>query len=133
MANDRQRAWVERALGVRLSTGDAPAGKIDLDIALQAWQTARAGVVTQLRGLSKEIEATGDPESVPAIILVQAIVKNLTLKPSTPRSIDELERYLTTDSIIDEAEGPNGLGIDVAIKAPLLPILRTLRASMPAQ
>lgn len=133
MANDRQRAWVGRVLGLQFSREEAPPGNIDLDIALQAWQTARTGVVTQLRGLSKEIDATGDPESVPAIILLQAIIKNLTPKPSTLRSVDELERYLTTDSIIEEAEGPNGLGIDVAIKAPLLPVLKTLRESMPRQ
>lgn len=125
MSDVQKREWVARVLGVRFAPDRPP-----LKDALAAWQDARSVVVAQLRALSRAIDSAGDPEGVQAIILVQAIMKNLAAAPANRRAVDELTRYLTTDDIIGEAEGRNGFGIDVTIRAPLLPALARLRQSM---
>ncbi len=87
-------------------------------------------MVSQLRRLKAAITASKDPESAPAIILVDAIVKNLTPEPGSMNAVKELERYVGTDDIIEVAESPNGFGIPVAIRSTLLPALGSLRRSL---
>jgi hypothetical protein len=43
--------------------------------------------------------------------------------PATPQQMAELEQYLKTDSVITDAEAPNGFGIKIDIRAPLLDAL----------
>jgi hypothetical protein len=64
-----------------------------------------------------------------AVILLRAIAANLTEEPSTPQQLAELRRYLETDDVIEEAEEPNGFGIEVSLRAPLLEALSALESA----
>lgn len=100
--------------------------------ALKAWQDARATAIDALRRLDGAIRAAEDPEADKASILLQAIIKNLSPAPTDARAVAELERYLKTDDIITEAEMPNGFGIEVTLRAPLLAALAGLRETVTA-
>lgn len=117
--------WVARVLGVTFPGGGAGS-------ALAGWQQARGEAVAQLRKLGRAIRANDDPEAQPAIVLIEAIVKNLTVAPADRRAVAELVRYLKTDDIIGEAESKNGFGIDVSLREPLLRALAPLQAALPA-
>lgn len=108
----------------------APAG--GLDTALEQWTNARGKVINDLKALEKAIRDMKDPEGDEAIILVKAIQANLTSRPETAKAVQELERYISTDEIITEAEEPNGFGLKIAIRGPLLPALAALRSALPA-
>ena len=125
MADAKQNAWMERVLGVAFGSDSGGSG------ALAGWQRARADAVAQLRKLGRAIEAVDDPEAKPAIILIEAIVKNLTPQPSNRRAVAELNRYLSTDDIITEAEMPNGFGMKVVLREPLLRALVPLASELP--
>jgi hypothetical protein len=73
------------------------------------------------------IHRMADPEGDAAIILVRSIAANLTEKPTTASQIQELQHYLETDEVIEDAEAPNGFGIQVRIRQPLLASLAGLR------
>jgi hypothetical protein len=85
-----------------------------------------------LHALGSAIAASKDPEARDAIILIKAIGANLTESPTTLNSINELERYLVTDDIIDDAEEENGFGIDVRIRETLLPVLSDMKQEVSA-
>jgi len=122
-------------LGLKPPTGWVAEGGGDADSrgdALAAWTAERAKVVAALKLLEMSIRRMRDPEGDAAIILVKAIAANLTPAPSTVQAVAELERYLNTDDIIGEAEEPNGFGIDIRIRDPLLPALAALRSTMAA-
>ena len=124
-------AWVQRVLGVEVKrTGNGASSAHDK--AMQNWTSARKVVLASLSSLEKFIRAMNDPLSNDAIILLKAISANLTAVPETPRQIDELKRYLQTDSIIDDAEIPNGFGIDVEIREPLMSALLQIEQSVTA-
>ena len=125
MADAKKNEWMGRVLGVAFGA-DSGGGA-----ALAAWQHARADAVAQLRKLGRAIEAVNDPEASSAIILIEAIVKNLTSKPADRRAVAELNRYLSTDDIITEAERPNGFGMKVALREPLLRALVPLASELP--
>lgn len=98
--------------------------------AIPAWQAARASVVEQLKKLGTAIASTKDPEARHAIIMLQAIIKNLTPEPGSQQSVLELERYLTTDDIIDDVESPNPFGLPISVREPLLGALAPLKAEL---
>jgi hypothetical protein len=122
-----QHAWVQRVLGL-----DLPPAESGLIAAQVAWSRRREDVVTTLKGLETAIRKMNDPDGDEAIILVRAIAANLTPMPDSKSSIAELRRYLATDRIIGDAELPNGFGIRVQIRAPLLGALDALDTAMPA-
>jgi hypothetical protein len=95
--------------------------------AMANWQSARNRVVASLRELEGKIRAMADPESDGAIILVKSIQANLAGNPATPQQMAELEQYLKTDSVITDAEAPNGFGIKIDIRSPLLDALGKLK------
>ena len=95
--------------------------------ALADWQAARATAMTSLRALEAAVRGMDVPERDRAVILLRAIQANLTEAPTTPRQVAELQRYIETDDIIAEAEDPNGFGITVALRQPLLAALAALR------
>lgn len=107
---------------------EAPASPAQADT-LKDWQAVRTTVVEQLRKLGAAIVAAKDPEAKDAIILLQAVVKNLTPQPDTPQKVAELERYLQTDDVIAEAEAPNPFGVAIEIRTPLLAALQKLKAA----
>ncbi len=100
--------------------------------ALATWQAARASVVDQLKTLGTCIAATRDAEAKHAVIMLQAIIKNLTPEPGTEQSVLELERYLTTDDIIVDVESPNPFGVQISVRQPLLDALAPLKAELVA-
>ena len=66
----------------------------------------RRGGRELLQALEGHIRAMNDPDGDGAIILVKAIQANLTPRPETAEAVAELERYIETDQIITDAEGP---------------------------
>lgn len=110
----------------------AQASATNLEQALGGWTRARTAALAQLLALEKAIRGMNDPEGDAAIILVKAIQANLTARPATRQAVAELERYITTDDIIDEAQGPNGFGLTVELRRPLLAALTGLRSALPA-
>jgi hypothetical protein len=90
-------------------------------------------VIDNLKLLEGHIRAMHDPDGDAAIILVKAIQANLSPRPATAQAVAQLERYISTDQIITEAEGPNGFGIKIVIRSVLLPALASIRAALPAQ
>ena len=108
------------------SNGDA------LGKAMAGWVRARAGVVASLDELSAAINGMEHSRAAEAVVMLRAIRANLTPKPDTLKSVNSLERYIETDSIIDEAEAANGFGIDIDIKDPLLEALAKLKPLVPA-
>lgn len=121
-----------KRLAALLASPVASADPGALDQALGAWTKARIAVLAQLLALEKAIRGMKDPEGDAAIILVKAIQANLTARPDTRQAVVELERYISTDDIIDEAQGPNGFGLTVEIRTPLLTALSQVRAALPA-
>jgi len=118
MATSEQKTWVERAFGIALSAANP---------GLVVWRQERAAANTRLRSLATAIGGSGDPEARDAIILLQAIIKNLTAEPTSAAQVAELKRWLETDDILEDAEAPNPFGIEVAVRAPLLAALAGLR------
>jgi hypothetical protein len=132
---DQKRVWLARVLGVRLGAERDPrmdgppdngSPETNLEDAMADWRRARARVSSPLRRLSKAIAATGESDADRLVILLQAIIKNLSAEPACLSAVVELDRYLRTDDIIEDAETPNPFGIDVAIRAPLLEALAQL-------
>ncbi len=117
--DDPGAAWVARVLGVTVSPRA-------VSPALAGWQGARMQAITTLRALEAAIRTMEVPQRDPAIILVRAIAANLTESPVTVAQQAALRRYLETDDIIAEAEDPNGFGITVRLRAPLLAALAGL-------
>lgn len=100
--------------------------------ALEKWKAARSEVTQALHALAKAIIGAKDPEAKEAIILIKAIGANLTESPDTLQKVSELERYLVTDDIIEEAESENGFGIEVNIREPLMSVLEELKQELAA-
>ncbi len=112
--------------------GENTSGEVGSEqAALEGWQTARAAAIAQLQALGTAMKGFQHPKSTEAIILVKAIQANLTAKPDTPQKVTELEKYLTTDRIITDAEGKNGFGITVSLRKPLLDALGKLKPLLP--
>lgn len=118
--------WVRRVLAIELAppgSGQPEAGE-----GLAAWRQARSAAVTSLNALADAVGKLDIPEAPAAMILLRSVRANLTEAPTTPRQIAELRRYLQNDDVIDEAEHPNGFGITVSLRAPLLAALDGLAA-----
>ena len=122
-------AWILKVLGLDTNAG-ASGG--DLKAAQAGWAKSRGAVVGVLKELETAIRAMKDPLGDPAIVLVKSISANLTVVPETKQSINELRRYLETDSVIDDAELENGFGIDIKIRAPLTSALDALDRAIAA-
>jgi len=132
-----QLQFLELRLGVAIPpdflarAAEGSSSNDGLQTAQTRWQTARAAVQAQLKTLCDAIKAMKDPEADPAIILVRAIQANIVERIDSQKQVAELERYLQTDTIITEAEAPNGFGISIAIRNPLLSALGDLKRHLP--
>jgi hypothetical protein len=123
-----QNEWLQRVLGVGgpSSSSVSTATESDddqLQNALAGWTKVRTKAMGSLRALEGAIRGMNHPAGDKAIILVKAITANLTETPDTKNRIAELRKYLQTDRIIEEAEEPNGFGINVDLREPLLEAL----------
>jgi hypothetical protein len=114
------------------STQSKPGGD-SLKAALAGWTKARDVAVKSLTQLEKAIRGMNDPLGDSAIMLVRAIRANLTVTPDTENKVIELQNYLTTDPIIDDAELENGFGIDVQLRTPLLAALAAIDTALKPQ
>src|SRR5581483_6345971 len=103
-----QLQFLELRLGVAIPpdflarAAEGSSSNDGLKAAHARWQTARAAVQAQLKGLCDAIKAMKDPEADPAIILVRAIQANIVERLDSQQQVGELERYLQTDTIITE-------------------------------
>lgn len=127
MAGETEKAeWLQRVLGVaaaaRPTTGSSPG----LDQALAGWQAARGTAIGALKALEGAFRTIEHPARDKAIILLKAVQANLTAAPTTPQQIKELAAWLNTDDVITEAEMPNGFGLKVELRRPLLLALAAL-------
>ncbi len=94
---------------------------------LQQWAKVRGDAVTTLKGVAKEIADLKDPESAKAVIEISAVVKNLTVEPTTPQQIAELVRYIDKDDVVlDVSEFASD------IRTPLLKVLAQLHKAVSA-
>lgn len=127
-ANAEQQQWIARVLGIAaaVATQSRPGA------GLASWQREREAAIGRLRQLAAAIGGSGDAEARDAVVLVQAIIKNLTAKPDSRNMVTELERWLRTDDILEDAEAPNPFGIELDVREPLLRALAELRADLPA-
>ena len=129
-----KRTWVEKVLGVsfgaktdletdpKTDPGKAPNLK-----GMIIWTAARAKAIAALKEAEAAVRAFEDPDSNGAIVELRAIRANLTEKPETDQQIKELETYIGGDEVVADAEGDNGLGINLQLRQPLLAALATLR------
>jgi hypothetical protein len=123
--HDQKDAWIQRVLGIDVTAQKAAEnGQID---GLAAWQAARQIAIGSLKALESAYRGFDDPEVPQAIILLRAIQANLTETPATRQQVDQLRRYLEEDDIIEDAEEPNGFGVTVKLREPLLGALAQLR------
>ena len=130
MLDTSQGEWLRDVLGVDRSTGGGQGdGGDGTAKAMAGWRTAREAALGQLKSLEDAYRGMDEPEVDEAIILLRAIQANLTAEPATPQQVDELERYITADDLIAEAEEPNGFGFEVALRDPLLAALTELRTA----
>ena len=107
----------------------APAGTLKPSALpfLQAWAKVRGDAVTTLKGVAKEIAELKDPESAKAVVEISAVVKNLTVEPTSPQQIAELVRYIDKDDVVlDVSEFASD------IRTPLLKVLAQLHKAVSA-
>ncbi len=123
--------WVLAAFGIDPSSLPSATQPATAGDGATGWADARATVLQSLKSLENAIKAMKNPLGDKAIILVKSIAANLTAAPSTHEQVAELRRYLESDSVIGDAEAPNGFGIQVKIRAPLLASLATLEQGLP--
>ena len=114
------RAWLSQTFGVSLGGGGGGGG-------LEGWRSARTAALGQLVALETAFRGMDEPEVNEAIILLKAIQANLTEAPETAQQVDELRKYLETSDIIEEAEEPNGFGLTINLREPLLAALAQVR------
>jgi len=142
-----QVTWVERVLGVAISDGDhgreqdaeeAPPDfdttpvQMPAETGMEKWAKARGRAIALLSALETAFRDSDDPLSDKGIVLLRAIRANLTERPETPQQLIELVKYIADDDIITEAEVPNGFGITVELRKPLLTALASVRSDMKA-
>ncbi len=144
--NAEQLLWIERVLGVSVQDTDQVRGPKPEDgpppdfvdaqahqqslTGLARWQAARSQAITVLGVLEAAFRDMEDPLSDKGIIQLRAIRANLTERPETPQQLIELVRYIAEDSVVQEAEVPNGFGIAVSLRKPLLEALQSIRSEM---
>jgi len=94
---------------------------------LAGWKAARNASITSLKAVAGKIAAAKHASSAPAIIELQAVIKNLTAEPSTLQQVTELQKWLGDDEVVaDVCE----LAEDV--RTPLLASLKHLHDQLTA-
>lgn len=120
-----------RPAGATAAPPDGGAGAA-IGPGLAAWQKARSAALSQIKALQVHIGKMQHPRGNAALILLKSIQANLSARPDSPAQVAELRRYLQTDDILREAERPNGFGLTVALRQPLLAALDTLEQEVKA-
>lgn len=113
--------------GAAGKAGAAGASGASLEAPLQAWAKARQDAITALKEVAREIAEMKDPESGQAVVMISAVVKNLTAEPRTASQVAELVRYINGDDVVlDVSEWAND------IRTPLLKALSQLHRAVSA-
>ncbi len=84
------------------STGSASTNEDSTQDPLEDWKATRNWAIQSLKVVAQDIAAAKDPLSAAAIIKIKAVIANLTEAPSTPEQVNELDRYLSQDDVIDD-------------------------------
>lgn len=99
--------------------------------AREHWQAARSTAVASLRAVLARIDgAAGHAGANKAALRLRSVIKSLARDPASPAEVDELQRWLESDDVIEKVERPNGFGIAVLVRAPLLKALRELKPQL---
>ena len=121
-------------------TPTVAAGVSQQATAMAGWHSARTAAIAQLNALGKAImqmklsipmnenqKASFNKRRDGAIIQLRAIRANLTENPDTRQRAAALQRYLQTDSVVQDADTErNGFGIKIELRKPLLHALELL-------
>ncbi|RZL11200.1 MAG: hypothetical protein EOP40_03585 [Rubrivivax sp.] len=99
-------------------------------IALQRYAKARGQVLGQLDLLAKAVQASRHEKMDEALIEIRGVRANLSANPDTLRTAREVERYLESDDVVADLDGPNPYGIDVGLQKTLLRAVYVLTASI---
>ncbi len=99
-------------------------------IALQRYAKARGQVLGQLDLLAKAVQASKHAKMDEALIEIRGVRANLSANPDTLRAAREVERYLESDDVVADLDGPNPYGIDVGLQKTLLRAVYVLTASI---
>jgi hypothetical protein len=102
----------------------------DTAAALSEYQRARALVIARLEKLGRAVNASPHPLAAKAYFEIRSVQSNLTAKPDTSQAAAELERYLETDDVVADVDGPNPFGIDVALQETLMDPVYALVAAL---
>ena len=105
-------------------------GEIDLPAALANYQAARATVLVQLERLAAAVKSSGHARADKALMEIKAVQANLTAKPDKLNTAQELEKYLETDDVVADVDGPNPYGIAVDLQQTILPAVYELTACL---
>ena len=106
--------------------GAAPDAAAATD-AMALWKTRRAAALTSLKAVASQIAEAKHPASGRAILELQAVIKNLTAEPSSLQQVKELKTWLASDEVVADV-----CEMAEDIRAPLLPALEGLRATLRA-
>lgn len=125
--DDEDSATTPDAAPTSARTASAPGIKPNALPFLQLWAKVRGDAVTTLKGVAKDIADLKDPESAKAVIEISAVVKNLTVEPTTAQQVTELIRYIDKDDVVlDVSEFASD------IRTPLLKVLAQLHKAVSA-
>jgi hypothetical protein len=147
MADATQRAWVNKVLAVTLSpatlganVSSAAAGAAgsrdeqgeehEREVAVRRWNIACTDAVSQLESLTAAIRASGHARAHEAALMVTEVIKKLGTRPTTIEVLSDLEDYLIVEDVITSVERPNGFGIKVEIRKPLLAAVAGMRETL---
>lgn len=87
----------------------------------------RAGVIAQLKDIAKHIATARHADSSAALIELNAVIKQLTERPTTTQQVAALERYLGQDEVVAEV-----CEFAFDLRTPLLNAIDRLKAGLEA-
>jgi hypothetical protein len=70
--------------------------------ALADWKLHRSIAIASLKLVADKVEDARHASSSKAVIEIQAVIKNLTAEPSTRQQVIELQRWLSTDDVVED-------------------------------
>lgn len=95
--------------------------------AMEEWKARRAAAVTSLKAVATKVAGAKHANSAKAIVELQAVIKNLTEEPATLQQVNELQRWLTNDDVVNDV-----CELDHDVRTPLLGALGKLRDALAA-
>ncbi len=97
------------------------------EAARQHWEASRAAAVAPLKAILARVQDFDHPGAMRASLRLRSVIKTLAFDPATQREATELERWVASDDVVENVEKPNGFGIAVSLRTPLLQALGELK------